>query len=81
MAYWLDDVLFRKTFHVYADSLYPDNNCNAELYCSDQFIELESLAPLKILNPNSSVSHMETWDIFCGSDSLPAEIRHVLAVE
>jgi hypothetical protein len=79
IAYWVDGVLFRKTFEVYAGLSHPDNNCNAEMYCSDQFVELESLAPLKILNPGDSVNHAETWDVFDGRNSMPEEIRPVLA--
>jgi hypothetical protein len=79
MAYWVNKVLFRKTFGGNIDSTYPDNNSNAEIYCSDQFIELESLAPLKILYPGASVNHVETWDIFYGLDSLPEEVNELLS--
>ena len=43
MAYWMDGVLFRKTFEIHAGATYPDNNCNAEMYCNQLFVELESL--------------------------------------
>jgi len=79
VAYWLDGILFRKTFTVHPGLPHPDNNCNAETYCNDQFVELESLAPLKILNPGDSVNHVETWDVFDGMDSIPEEVRQVLA--
>ncbi|MBK9207662.1 MAG: hypothetical protein IPL71_04930 [Anaerolineales bacterium] len=78
MAYWLDGILFRKTFDAHVDSLHPDNNCNSEIYCGDQFVELESLAPLKMLNPGESVDHVETWDLFDGLDSLPGEVQSYL---
>jgi hypothetical protein len=80
VAYWLDGILFRKTFEVHPGLHHPDNNCNVETYCNDQFVELESLAPLKILNPGDSVNHTETWDVFDGMDSIPDEIRQVLSV-
>ena len=80
IAYWMDGVLFRKTLDVYAGLPHPDNNCNAEIYCNDQFMELESIGPLKILNPGDSVIHVETWEIFYGLDTLPKEIREVLAI-
>ena len=79
LAYWLDGVLFRKTFEVQTGSLHPDNNCNAEVYCGDQFVELESLAPLEKLDTNASVTHTETWDIFTDLDSLPKEAQQLLA--
>lgn len=78
IAYCLDGILFRKTFTVNAALPHPDNNCNAEMYCNDQFVELESLAPLIRLSPGASVTHTETWDVFCESDTFPEEIREVL---
>jgi hypothetical protein len=80
MAYWRDGVLFRKTFEVQAGLPHPDNNCNAEMYCGNQFVELESLGPLKTLNPNDSAIHVETWDIYHGMDSMPEAVQHALAV-
>ena len=78
MAYWLDGALFRKTFETQIGLTYPDNNCNAEIYCGDQFIELESLASLTKLDPNVSVTHIETWDIFSDADILPRKIQQML---
>lgn len=79
LAYWLDGILFRKTFDVQVGLLHPDHNCNAEIYGNDQFVELESLAPLTRLSPSDSVKHVETWDIFDGLDSLPETMRALLA--
>jgi hypothetical protein len=78
LAYWIDGVLFCKTFDVLAGLPYPDNNCNAEMYCNNQFVELESLAPLKRLNPGDSATHTEVWDVFDGVDSVSDELRQVL---
>ena len=78
-AYWVDSVLFRKTFDVYAGLPHPDNNCNAEIYCGDKFVELETLAPFKKLNPGDSTNHVETWEVLDGMDSIPEEVRKVLA--
>jgi hypothetical protein len=80
LAYWVDGVLFRKTFDVHTGLPHPDNNCNAEMYCGNQFVELESLAPLTTLNPGDSVNHVETWDVLDDMDSIPEEIRQVIAV-
>jgi len=78
MAYWLDGILFRKTFDVYMGHSHPDNNCNAEIYCNDQFVELESLAPLGKLNPGDMMIHKEVWELLDGSNSLPEAIRKAL---
>ncbi|MBK8783872.1 MAG: hypothetical protein IPO22_19200 [Anaerolineales bacterium] len=80
LAYWLDGVLFRKTFGAQTGALYPDNNCNVEIYCNDQFVELESLAPLTTLNPGASVEHVETWEVLDGMKSLPEDAQQILTV-
>ena len=78
LAYWLDGVLFRKTFGVQAGLSYPDNNSNAEMYCNNQFVELESLGALVRLKPGDLVKHVETWDILHRLDSLPKDIQQAL---
>jgi len=80
LAYWLDGVLFRKAFAAQMGVTYPDNNCNAEMYCNDKFVELESLGPLAKLEPGSSFTHVETWDVSLGLDSMPVQIRERLGV-
>jgi hypothetical protein len=68
LAYWLDGILFRKTFEPFPGMLHPDNNCNTELYCNNEVIELESLGPLTALAPGEAVTHAETWELFPGLD-------------
>jgi len=64
IAYWSEDILFRKTFSVQTGGVHPDRGCNAEIYCNEHFIELESLAPLVRLAAGGSVSHMENWELY-----------------
>jgi hypothetical protein len=78
LAYYVDGILFRKTFSAQTDADYPDNRCNAEIYCGNQFVELESLGPLTKLNPGSSVTHLEKWEVENGYDSLPGNLREVI---
>jgi hypothetical protein len=68
IAYWLDHVLFRKMYAVQPGLHYPDYGCNAEIYCDSQFIELESLGPLRRLEVGESVAHEETWEFFDSLD-------------
>jgi len=75
LAYWLDGLLFRKTFEVQKNSAYPDNNCNAEMYCNDQFVELESLGPLTRLDSGASITHVEKWEVLKDIDVLPEDIQ------
>jgi hypothetical protein len=77
MAYWLDGVLFRKTFDAHLDAAYPDGGCNTECYCNDRFVELESLGPLSTLEPGACARLTETWELYetLDVDFIPEEIR------
>jgi hypothetical protein len=66
LAYWLDGVLFRKTFTMSSEAAYPDGGCNSESYCNDRFVELESLGPLVRLEAGEAVNLTETWDLYPG---------------
>ncbi len=80
MGYWLEGVLFVKRFNVEATAVYPDHGCNAESYCNDQFIELETLGPLTKLEPGTSVLHAETWEVYTEllPDLIPSEVQEVI---
>jgi hypothetical protein len=80
LAYWRDGLLFRKSFEWQVDTVYPDGGCNAEVYCGDRFVELESLGALGVVAPGQSVQWTETWEIYPSLDVpfLPAEIRELL---
>lgn len=75
LAYYINGVLFKKTFDAQSNATYPDNNSNAELYCNNEFIELESLTPLTKVNPGAEINHIEIWDLTEGIDSLPKQIQ------
>lgn len=77
LAYYVDGILFRKTFSVQALANHPDNNCNAEMYCNEQFVELESLGPLTKLDPGSSVTHLETWNVKEGLASMSRNLQEI----
>lgn len=77
LAYYIDGVLFKKTFNPSTLAPYPDNNCNAELFCNDEFVELESLGPLTKLEPGASVQHQETWEIL-DANALPQDIQNII---
>jgi hypothetical protein len=62
-AYRLNDVLFKKRFDVDERAKYPDMNSNTELYTAGDFIELETLSPLKRLAPEDSIEHIEQWTV------------------
>jgi hypothetical protein len=66
IAYWRNNTLFVKRFTPKIDQAHPDYNCNAEMYCNDEFIELETLAPLTRIAPGQSAAHVETWELRSG---------------
>ncbi|MFZ5810366.1 MAG: hypothetical protein ACOY16_13865 [Chloroflexota bacterium] len=80
IGYWMDGILFRKRFDVFPHRLHPDHNSNAEIYCNDKLIELESLAPLTKLAPGGSVEHDETWEFYdqLEVDFIPASLRQMI---
>jgi len=80
MAYWLDGVLFRKSFDVFPGRPHPDYDCNAEVYCDSRFVELESLGPMSRLPAGGQVQHTETWELYEGmqQDFLSAEMAQQL---
>ena len=80
-AHWLDNVLFRKTFAVRPGLPHPDYDCNAEIYCDSNVIELETLAPLSRLSIGNSISLTETWDFYDSLDQefLPGKVIELIA--
>lgn len=62
--YCLGCDIFRKTYETYHPSdKYPDNNCSFETYTCATFLEIESLSPLKSVQPNETVSLTEHWSL------------------
>ena len=60
-AYSVLNQLFIKWFAFNPEAVYPDYQCNFEIYTNDQILELESLGPLQELAPGESTSHQEKW--------------------
>jgi hypothetical protein len=65
-AYYSKPLLFMKEFDYRAGANYPDYGCNCEAYTSGEYIELESLGPLEMLQPGESATHRERWRLFDG---------------
>jgi hypothetical protein len=70
-AYLLQGVLFVKHFPANPGANLPDGGCNTETYCGDEFIELESLAPLQRLEPGETAQHTETWEVYANPAECP----------
>lgn len=64
LGYLRSGVFFLKRFDPQLEQLHPDLNTNVQLYCNSHYIELETLAPLAVLEPGQSSVHVETWEIY-----------------
>lgn len=64
LAYVWQDLLFVKRFGLKAYVVYPDMNCNCEVFANGLFVELESLGPLAVLPAGQTVSHSEMWGLY-----------------
>jgi len=69
-AYWVDGYAFVKKFERKKGE-YPDFGCSVEAYTNPIMLELETLSPLKTLEPNSTIEHTEIWRIFDVGDLTP----------
>ncbi len=66
VGYLLPGAFFVKTLVAEPGATYPDLGCNFETFTEKDFIELESLSPLRDLAPGESVGHTEHWYLFNG---------------
>jgi len=69
-AYWVDGYAFVKKFEGKKGE-YPDFGCSVEVYTNPSMLELETLSPLKTLEPNNTIEHTEIWRIFDVGDLTP----------
>lgn len=79
-AYLTGAVLFVKRFEHLAQAEHVDFGCDTEVYVNDQFIEVETLGALVLLQPGETVTHTETWELHTGmkADRSPEGVRTML---
>ncbi|MBI5352333.1 MAG: hypothetical protein HZB50_06805 [Chloroflexi bacterium] len=77
LAYWLNNTLFVKRAKYEKRSAYYDLGSSSECFCDEQFLELETLAPITTIAPQASATHVETWELYanveCPHDEKDAE--------
>ncbi len=61
IAYWVGGVCFLKKFVPESSAPYPDFGCNVETYTNPGILEIETLGPLKTIEPSQSIQHTEQW--------------------
>lgn len=79
LAYWLEGSLFVKRAAYTADASYYDFGSSSEFYCSQQFLELETLAPATTLAPGESAEHVESWELYADIQR-PHDMKEVESV-
>jgi hypothetical protein len=47
-----------------AGAKYPDSGCNFEVFTDEDSLELETLGPLRNLEPGETAEHIERWWLF-----------------
>jgi hypothetical protein len=78
-AYYIRDTAFIKTAELQKEALYPDFNSNWEVYTNSAMLELETLGPLQVIDPDGGLAtHIETWIL---SRITPTDLEEVLAGE
>jgi len=70
-AYWVDGVAFVKEFQRKKGE-YPDFGCSVEVYTNAKMLELETLSPIRTLEPNDTIKHTEIWRIFNVGELTPS---------
>ncbi len=63
VAYEWQGIRLTKRFEPRPGLPHADSGCNVEIYCNNEFFELETLGPLVTLQPGQSVHHSEAWEV------------------
>lgn len=63
IAYYLDNLLFVKYASNYKSYPLIDMGATSQCYCNSQFIELETLGPLTVLQHEEEICHREIWRV------------------
>ena len=63
IGYWIEKQLFTKEIVAAGAGTYADRGAVGQVFVDDSFCELESVGPVVSLEPGSSVSHREVWEV------------------
>ncbi len=77
-AYFNKRSVFIKRFPFMSGETYPDFSVNFESYTTDFMLEMETLSPLRTLQPGESVEHIESW-MLVADVSYPGESEDDIA--
>ena len=62
-AYLLNGELFVKKFAASPEEEYPDMGASYETFTNERFLEIETLGPVRTLQPGESIDHVEDWSL------------------
>ena len=62
----VDDHLFMKSVPFIEGELYPDLGSNFEAFTNTEYLELETLGPLKKISPGATIIHDESSVVYSG---------------
>jgi hypothetical protein len=63
LSYHLEGEVFEKRVEVNPSARYPDRGAAVQVFVREDFCELETLGPLRELEPGGSATHRETWTL------------------
>jgi hypothetical protein len=78
-AYFNHGNLFIKRYEYFMDKKYPDFGVSYETYTTDFMLEMESLSPLTLLQPDSEIVHTEEWELIKGVERPEAKDECAIA--
>lgn len=64
LGYWNGGTVFIKEAAYDPAAEYYDFASSSQIYCNSKFLELETLSPISIIEPNQTLTHHETWRVF-----------------
>ncbi len=70
-AYFRDNSLFIKRFSVYPGKTYPDGGISSATFLIEFMLEMESLSPMRKLEPGDTVEHTEIWELHRHAHHIP----------
>ncbi|MEO8659439.1 MAG: hypothetical protein ABI693_13280 [Bryobacteraceae bacterium] len=65
-AYLLGSDLFIKRYEASEEAYHPDMGCSYETFTNDQFLEMETMGPLRKVVAGQSLEHVEHWTLHKG---------------
>jgi hypothetical protein len=55
--------LFIKRYEAGEEASHPDFGCSYETFTNDQFLEIETMGPLRKVVPGMALEHVEHWSL------------------